>query len=83
MTTIRVAVDTVDDAVEARRRKMFALAKEITLTREERLQFSEMLLRRDTTTWKDLTDDDRRRLLDALEGYMLIDVLLSLRPPST
>lgn len=79
-------MDTVDDAVpeaaEARRRKLFAICAEIGLTRDERHQLSEMLLHRDITTWATLEDADRCRLLDALEGYMLIDVLLSLRPPS-
>ena len=71
------------DAVEARRRRLFALAGEIGLTRDERLEIATYLLRRDITSWKQLDDDQRSRLLDALEGYQLVEVLLSLRPPVT
>lgn len=61
---------------------MHMLAKEIGLTRSERMDLAEMLLRRDITSWKQLDDVQQCRILDALEGWMLIDVLLSLRPPS-
>ena len=70
------------DTVEARRRKLFALAGEIGLTRDERLEIACYLLRRDITSWKQLDDEQRSRLLDALEGYQLVEVLLSLRPPA-
>lgn len=70
------------DAVEARRRKMFALIAEIGLTREERIELAEMLLHHDVASYKDLDDAQRCRILDALEGYVMVDVLLALRPPS-
>lgn len=72
------------DAVEARRRKLMMLAKEIfgddDRARQERMELASYLLRRDVTTWSTLDDAQRSRLLDALEGYQLVDVLLSLRP---
>jgi hypothetical protein len=76
-----VTTDEAVDAVEARRRKLMMLAKEITLTDEERWELAEYLLHRDVTTWSTLNDAERCRLLDACEGYQYIDVLLSLRPP--
>lgn len=73
------------DAAEARRRKLMMLCKEIfgddDRAREERLELATYLLRRDITTYKGLDDAQVSRLLDAVEGYQLIDVLLSLRPP--
>lgn len=70
-----------EQALVARRKKMFVLAREIGLTRDERLALSEILLRRDIQSWKDLDDDQVVRVLDALEGWQLIDALLSQRPP--
>jgi hypothetical protein len=72
-----------EQALVARRKKMFVLAREIGLTRDERLALSEILLRRDIQSWKDLDDDQVVRVLDALEGWQLIDALLSQRPPIT
>lgn len=73
------------DAAEARRRKLFALSKEIfgndERARHERLELACYLLRRDITTFKGLEDAQVSRLLDAMEGWQMIDVLLSMRPP--
>ena len=49
------------------------------LTREERMELASYILRRDITTWKSLTDEQRWRLLDAIEGYHLITTLLEQR----
>lgn len=68
------------DAAEARRRKLMMLCKEIGLTRDERHELASYMLRRDVTTYSGLDDTQISRLLDAAEGYQLIDVLLSLRP---
>ena len=72
------------DAVEARRRKMMMLCKEIfgddERARNERIELAEYLLRRDVPTFSGMPDAEVRRLLDALEGYQMVDVLLSLRP---
>jgi hypothetical protein len=68
------------DIVQARRRKLFLVAKEIGLTRDERLEMSCYLLRRDVTTWKTLSDEQVCRLLDAFEGHHLVTSLLQMRP---
>lgn len=56
-----------------------ATAKEIGLTRDERIDLSCYLLRRDITTWKTLDEDQICRLLDALEGWCLIEELVRQR----
>jgi len=61
-------------------RKMFKVASEIGLTRDERLELVAYLLRRDVKSWGDLDDIQVRRVLDALEGYELIRALMDLRP---
>ena len=61
-------------------RKLYKVAKEIGLRRDERIDFAQILLRRDITSWTQLSDIQERRLLDALEGYELISELLSQRP---
>jgi len=55
-----------------RRRKLFTYADSFGLTRDERLELSEMLLRRDIASWKDLTDIQVLRMLDAFEGAALL-----------
>lgn len=70
----------MDDHAEARRRKCHVLVKEIGLTREERIELAQFLLRRDITSWTQLDDEQNTRLLDALEGWQLIDALLAMRP---
>ena len=65
---------------ERRRRKLFVYADEIGLTRDERIELAEIILRRDLTTWKGLDDEQVTRLLDAMEGFLLITYQLSLRP---
>lgn len=73
-------MSTEDDALK-RRRLAYKLAKEISLTREERMDLAEYVLRRDVKSWKDLDDAQICRLLDCMQGYEYIDVLLSMRPP--
>ncbi len=51
------------------------LAKRLRLPREDRIQLAEVLLWKDVASWKDLSDDDIQRLLDAFEGYALISHL--------
>lgn len=60
---------------ERRRRKVYALAKELGLSRCDRLDLAEFLLRRDITSWRQLDDGQIGRLLDALEGAQLVDQL--------
>lgn len=47
-------------------------ARRYNMSREDRLEFAEILLRRDVTSWKNLDEAQFCRLLDAMEGYALI-----------
>lgn len=73
------SVDEVDGPQSVRRRKLMATAKEIGMTRDERIDLACFLLRRDITTWKTLDDDQICRLLDAMEGWVLIEELVRQR----
>lgn len=64
---------------EARRRKLHMVAKQIGLTRDERIELAEYILRRDITSYRQLDDSQVIRLLDALEGFELVVHLLSAR----
>lgn len=59
-------------SLEARRRKLWVLADELELTRDERMEITRALLWRDITSWKQLSEDQVNRLLDALEGAHLV-----------
>jgi hypothetical protein len=77
----RGMTSTPSPSPEAKRRKLFVLASEIGLTRDERLSLAQTLLWRDITTWKTLDDDQVNRLLDAMEGYVLTTHLILQRHP--
>lgn len=62
-----------------RRRKLFVYADQIGLTTDERIEIAQFLLRRDITSWRQLDDDQVNRMLDALEGFLLVTYQLSLR----
>lgn len=62
-----------------KRKKLFHYSDTYTLTREERIEFAEILLRRDITSWNDLTDEQVDRLLDAFEGHALLRHLMDER----
>ena len=64
----------------SRRRKAYMIAKEIGLTDEERHELATIILRRDITSWKQLSDAQMTRLLDAMEGYEKINHLKEMRP---
>lgn len=51
-------------------------ATQAGLTRDDRLEVAEVVLRRDVRSWKDLSNDDCRRLHDALDGFGYIAHLL-------
>lgn len=70
-----MTVTTEGTPPEARRRKLFVLAGEIGLDRDQRLAFAEYLLRRDIISWRHLDDEQVVRVLDGLEGYQLISEL--------
>lgn len=67
------------DGQSPRRRKLFAVARGLGLRDDERIELAQYLLRRDITSWKDLTEEQVCRLLDACEGYELVSTLLGLR----
>lgn len=60
-------------------RKLFLVAKELGLTKDERLELSCYLLRRDIISWEQLDDGQVLRLLDAFEGFRLVSALMLLR----
>lgn len=59
----------------ARRRKLFLVCDEVGLSTEGRLALAEMLLRHDISSFKELSDEQVIRLLDAIEGFQLISEL--------
>lgn len=69
----------VADSATARKRKLMMVARELGLTREERMEFACYMLRRDITTWRTLSDEQVWRLLDGLEGGELLIELLRQR----
>jgi hypothetical protein len=54
------------------RKAMFALAREIELTRQDRLDLAELVLERDVETWGDLSFDEASKLLTAMNGYLWV-----------
>lgn len=61
-----------DEMMLTLRRKAMHYADLYNMSRQDRLDLAEMLLRRDITSWSQLTEPQLRRVLDALEGYGLI-----------
>lgn len=66
---------TEPDKSRDRRKKAYLMAKEIGLTDDERHALAGYVLRRDATSWKGLSDNQMTRLLDAMEGFVLIHSL--------
>ena len=58
---------------EAAKRRLWVLAHEHDLDRDERLEFASMLLAAEVESWKDLTAEQVERLLDALDGAHYLD----------
>ena len=61
---------------DARRRKVYMLAKRLRMSRQDRIEFAECLLWRDVRSWSELDDGEVQRLLDAFEGYAMIQAHL-------
>lgn len=70
------------DSQSAEERKLFLLCDEIGLTRDERIELAQYLLRRDITSFSELEPHQVCRLLDACEGHQLIEALKALRSPT-
>jgi hypothetical protein len=58
---------------------LMAQAQGLKMTREERMDFAEFFLRRDVTSWKNLSDEQVLRLLDGFNGHHLLNELLHQR----
>ncbi len=71
-SSVRDDTDPNGGSQTARQRKLFLLAKEIGLRREERIDLAQIVLRRDIVSWKELDDAQVCRMLDALEGYQYV-----------
>lgn len=54
------------------RRKLYLLVSELGLNRIERLEIAEYLLRRDVSSFDSLDEDEVLRMLDALNGALLV-----------
>lgn len=67
---------------DRQRRALFAAADSIELSREERLGFAEQLLEREVQSWKYLSAHEASRLMDAINGYILVAHLMDVRDPS-
>lgn len=64
------------------RRKAYALARELGMDREERIELAQVLLaNEDIESWGDLSDGDYCRLLDGMEGFVFIQAAILNRPP--
>lgn len=63
------------------RRLLFVRAGELGLNRDERIELANYLLRphEDITSWAQLDAVQAHRLLDAMEGYVLVTNLYNLR----
>lgn len=63
----------------SRRRKAFALADALGLSREERHAFAGQIFNKDVTTWGGLSDRAMERIIDGLEGASAVMELLRQR----
>lgn len=71
---------TVPGSFEARRLKLFALAEHLGLLRDDRIELAKAILHRDIITWRQLDALQVDRLLDALEGAILVAEIYRQRP---
>jgi hypothetical protein len=69
--------DLGSDMALRRRRKMFQLRDELGLDNDDLTALAEVLLRRDVSSLRGLTDEQVGRMLDALEGAEKIMFLLA------
>lgn len=57
---------------ENMRKAMFALAHDLQLTRQDRIDLAEMTLDRDVESWRELSFDEASKILTAMNGYTAI-----------
>jgi hypothetical protein len=74
------AMGSIPGSLQARRRKLFALAEHLELTREDRIDLAKTILHRDIISWQHLQPEQTDRLLDALEGAILVQEIYRQRP---
>lgn len=72
-------VDASGGSQTPEERKLHLIAGEIGLSREDRIDLAQYLLRRSITSWKQLDHEQVMRLLDAIEGHQLVSELLRQR----
>ena len=60
-------------------RKLMKLCDEIGLTRDERIELAQIMLRRDITSFSALDEQQVARMLDVCEGYEKIVALIEMR----
>lgn len=65
---------------EARRLKLFALADHLDLKRDDRIELAKAILHRDILSWRHLDPSQVDRMLDALEGAILVQEIYRQRP---
>jgi hypothetical protein len=68
--------ETPEAMSRAQQRRLFASARNLGMTDQERLDFAEVILRKDIESWKDFTASEAGRLIDAFEGYEKITWML-------
>lgn len=61
-------------------RRGFAAADRAGLDREQRIALAEFGLKRDVTSWDDLSLPELRRVVDMLDGWAYVMVLRSQNP---
>jgi hypothetical protein len=72
--------DLGSDMALRRRRKMFQLRDELGLDNDDLTALAEVLLRRDVSSLRGLTDEQVGRMLDALEGAEKVIFLKASKP---
>ena len=58
------------------RRKAYTVAKEIGLTRTQRIELSNLVMTYDHASWSELSEEDLARVVDAMCGYVFITYVI-------
>lgn len=70
------------EPTEAMRVALYAMASDLLLDRDDRLALAEVVLNREVDSWKSLSLDEARRLLDQMSGYVHVRHLRLERQPN-